>query len=123
MVRHGAQMSQAKAASAVRSVLEPLETRTLLSTYYLSPAGNDAAAGTLAAPWRTLNKVAATVSGGDELVLRAGTYTGGQQFDVPNLNIHGYAGDARPLITASMNNSSIQQTLSIGINASGATLR
>ncbi|HEY7087662.1 MAG TPA: hypothetical protein VH518_06200, partial [Tepidisphaeraceae bacterium] len=40
-------------------LLEALETRTLLSSYYVSPSGSDAAAGTSAsAPFKTLQKAA-----------------------------------------------------------------
>jgi hypothetical protein len=43
-------------------------------TYYLSPTGNDVSAGTQAAPWRTIQKAANTVSAGDTVVLLDGTY-------------------------------------------------
>lgn len=43
--------------------------------YYIAPTGNDANAGTVAAPWATLAKAAATMTAGDLLYIRAGTYT------------------------------------------------
>src|SRR5688500_1438050 len=101
---------------------EVLESRVLMSTYHLSPAGSDSAAGTPTAPWRTLAKAAATVSGGDEIVLRAGTYAGGVQFNDPNLLIRSYPGE-RAAISSSISSSSTQQTISLGVNASGTTLR
>jgi hypothetical protein len=51
--------------------------------YYLSAAGNDAAAGTAAAPWRTLSRVNATVlQPGDRVLLRAAdTFAGTLSLD------------------------------------------
>ena len=48
-------------------------------TYYVAPsdatpAGNDANAGTIAAPWLTWTKVYAEVSAGDTVYFRGGTY-------------------------------------------------
>jgi hypothetical protein len=42
--------------------------------YHVSPAGNDAAAGSATAPWRTLAKATATASAGDTVVIHEGTY-------------------------------------------------
>ncbi len=41
---------------------------------YVSPSGNDAAAGTLAAPWKTLGHAASQLVAGDTLFLRGGIY-------------------------------------------------
>jgi hypothetical protein len=43
-------------------------------TYHVSPAGNDDAAGSAAAPWRTVGKAIEAVAAGDTVVLHAGTY-------------------------------------------------
>jgi hypothetical protein len=44
-------------------------------TYYLSPSGNDASAGTSPAePWKTLKKAARVLQAGDTLLLRGGSY-------------------------------------------------
>jgi hypothetical protein len=48
------------------------------STYYVSPDGSDTAAGTEAAPFRTIQKAASLVDAGDTVVVRAGTYAGFQ---------------------------------------------
>jgi len=40
----------------------------------VSPSGNDSAAGTAAAPYRTLTKAASAAAAGATIVLRAGTY-------------------------------------------------
>ena len=45
-------------------------------TFYLSPAGNDQAPGTRAAPWKTLAKLNAALKPGDTGILLAGEYTG-----------------------------------------------
>lgn len=44
------------------------------ATYFVAPTGDNAAAGTLAAPWKTLAHAAATAVAGDTVELRGGTY-------------------------------------------------
>ena len=44
--------------------------------FFVSPTGSDTAAGTSAAPWRTLQRAADMVSPGDRVTARAGNYTG-----------------------------------------------
>lgn len=61
---------------AVGPRFELLELRRLLSTYYVSPAGRDAAAGGADAPWQTLQRAADAVSAGDTVLVRAGAYAG-----------------------------------------------
>jgi len=46
----------------------------LAADYYVSPAGDDAAAGTQAAPWRTLAKACSLAGPGDTVYVDAGTY-------------------------------------------------
>jgi parallel beta-helix repeat protein len=41
---------------------------------FVSPSGNDGAAGTKAAPWRTLGKAVASSPSGSTIVMRGGTY-------------------------------------------------
>ena len=43
-------------------------------TFVVSTGGNDGASGTVAAPWRTLAKANATLSAGDTVMVRGGTY-------------------------------------------------
>ena len=47
-----------------------------LRTFYVDPAGNDAAAGSDTQPWRTLQKAANPVRAGDLVIVRAGRYAG-----------------------------------------------
>lgn len=48
----------------------------LAATYYISPGGNDTAAGTsTAAPWKTFSRAWQTVQPGDTLLVMDGTYT------------------------------------------------
>jgi hypothetical protein len=58
---------------------EPLESRTLLSTYYVSPTGNDLHSGaSSASPWRTIAKVnAVAFKPGDTILFQAGHTFGG----------------------------------------------
>lgn len=44
------------------------------TTYYVSPAGNDANPGTFSQPWLTIQKAASTLTAGDAVLIRAGTY-------------------------------------------------
>lgn len=51
-------------------------TDTFAASYYLSPAGNDSAAGTApAAAWQTFAKAFPAIAAGDELILLDGVYT------------------------------------------------
>ncbi|WP_436530787.1 right-handed parallel beta-helix repeat-containing protein [Actinoplanes sp. HUAS TT8] len=45
------------------------------SVYYVSPSGSDSAAGTSAAPWKTIAKAQTVVAAGDTVYFRAGTYS------------------------------------------------
>jgi Right handed beta helix region/Protein of unknown function (DUF1565) len=44
------------------------------TTYYVSPSGSDSAAGTSAAPWRTIQKAANTMQPGETTLVAAGNY-------------------------------------------------
>lgn len=59
--------------SATATVTIQLPSRSGV-TYYVSTAGNDSNAGTLAAPWRTIQKAANTVHAGDTVLVMSGTY-------------------------------------------------
>lgn len=56
--------------------LETLEIRTLLSTYFVAPDGDDSGPGTEEAPWLTLQRAANAVRAGDEVIVRPGEYAG-----------------------------------------------
>ncbi|MGE5608618.1 MAG: fibronectin type III domain-containing protein, partial [Bacillota bacterium] len=105
------------AAKFVRpSTLEALESRTLLSTYYVSTQGNDGAAGSSSSPWRTLQQAANMVRAGDNVIVQAGTYSGFQ------LTTDGTASaritfQAQPGVLINNRNSSTQD----GINLEGAS--
>jgi hypothetical protein len=47
-------------------------------TFHVAPTGADTAAGTRAAPWRTIQRAADAVAAGDTVVIHAGTYAGFQ---------------------------------------------
>ncbi|HSD39028.1 MAG TPA: right-handed parallel beta-helix repeat-containing protein [Rhodocyclaceae bacterium] len=44
-------------------------------TYYVSPSGSDTAAGTLAAPWKSITRAQTTAVAGDTVYVRGGTYS------------------------------------------------
>jgi parallel beta-helix repeat protein len=60
----------------IRLHLEELESRMLLSTFYVAPTGSDGAGGSPQAPWQTLQHAANVVQAGDTVVVEPGTYTG-----------------------------------------------
>src|SRR5207249_1741295 len=44
------------------------------STFYVSPTGSDANAGSQASPWKTIQKAANTMNAGSTVIVQAGTY-------------------------------------------------
>jgi uncharacterized repeat protein (TIGR02059 family) len=46
------------------------------TNYYVAPTGNDSNPGTISQPWRTWQKGFSSISAGDILYIRGGTYTG-----------------------------------------------
>jgi hypothetical protein len=49
-------------------------TATEKPVYYVSPQGNDANLGTFEQPWATIQKAAETLTPGDKVFIRGGTY-------------------------------------------------
>lgn len=62
--------------TSFRSLIENLESRQLLATYYVATNGANANAGTSSAPWATLQFAADRVTAGDTVIVRAGNYVG-----------------------------------------------
>jgi parallel beta-helix repeat protein len=56
--------------------MEPLESRRLLSTYVVTPMGNDNAAGNASAPFASLQRAANVVQPGDTVTIEPGRYNG-----------------------------------------------
>src|SRR4051812_39580270 len=53
---------------------EALESRVLLSNYFVSTSGDDGNPGTLGAPFRTIQQAADVADAGDTVFIRGGTY-------------------------------------------------
>src|SRR2546430_1442728 len=68
----GAAASAARRRSALgsRATLETLESRVLLSTYYVATDGSDTDAGSLDNPFRTIQRAADLVGPGDTVLIR-----------------------------------------------------
>jgi hypothetical protein len=63
-------------------------------TKVASPTGSDTAAGTEAAPYRTLQKLVSSLSSGDVACLRAGTYTGSDTYlKAADVTLQSYPGE------------------------------
>jgi hypothetical protein len=60
--------------STCGQLVERMEPRQLLSTYYVSTAGADTNAGSLASPFRTIQRAAGIAQPGDTVLIRGGTY-------------------------------------------------
>lgn len=78
--RHAIQHSTSRRAV---SLIEPLEARQLMSTYYVSPSGSDNSNGTSSSsPWKTIAKVNnASMKAGDTILFQGGaTFDGGLSF-------------------------------------------
>jgi parallel beta-helix repeat protein len=65
-----------QAARRHECLVEMLESRVHLSTYYVATTGSDSAAGGASAPWKTLQKAADTAVAGDTVIVNPGTYAG-----------------------------------------------
>lgn len=53
---------------------EPAAALAAGAVYYVSPTGDDANPGTLTQPWRTIEKAVNTLTAGETVYIRAGTY-------------------------------------------------
>jgi len=72
----------AAAVAAVGLIVGPGGASAAIScSRYASPTGSDTAAGSTTAPYRTVNKLVASLAAGQAGCLKAGTYTGGARFD------------------------------------------
>ena len=63
-----------------------------------SPTGSDSAAGTVAAPFKTGQKLASSLSSGQTGCFRAGTFSGSISVRVPNLTLTSYPGERATLV-------------------------
>ena len=71
-----------------------LSGSALAAEYYVSPGGSDDNPGTLAAPFATPNAALRAAAEGDTVILRGGTYTGGEvRVETPNVTIKSYPGE------------------------------
>ena len=91
---------------------------TSAATYYVDDSGSDAAPGSMAQPWATLQKAANEVQPGDTVLVRAGNYAGGHftTSGTPALRIvlAAFAGES-PVINSN------NPVTSDGINIEGAS--
>src|SRR6266481_571120 len=74
---HVAARARATRRFSYQPLLEGLEDRPLPpAAYYVALSGSDVAAGTAAAPWRTLQHAADSVHAGDTVLVQPGNYAG-----------------------------------------------
>jgi len=67
--------SALKAWTALPAIVALQALSALATTFYVSPSGSDSAAGTLAAPFKSITKAQSVASSGDTVFLRGGTYS------------------------------------------------
>jgi hypothetical protein len=79
------------------AIVLAIASLALSATYYLSPTGDDRAAGTISAPFKTFKAAETKLLSGDTVVVRGGLYTLGCVIDVPNTTWQRYK-DEIPLI-------------------------
>lgn len=117
----------------IATLLLLLPSEISAAVYFVSPSGSDLNAGTQAAPWRTIGKAAATVSGGDLVYLRGGTYSEyvnisrGGNSDSNRVTFQAYAGEV-PIIDGSSRRTNVSNPWNavdnlINITANYVTLR
>jgi parallel beta-helix repeat protein len=82
----------------------PTPTPIPTGSFVVATSGNDANAGTAAAPWRTLQKAANTAPAGSTVLVHAGTYS---PFTMTRsgtsgspITFKGYPGDDKPVVAA-----------------------
>lgn len=56
--------------------VQVLESRAVLTTFFVDPSGQDSSAGTSGAPWATLQHAVDSVRAGDTIAVQSGTYAG-----------------------------------------------
>jgi hypothetical protein len=74
--RHNKTPTPTPTATSTQTVPTPTATPTPgpAGTYYISPTGSDSAAGSSAAPWRTIQKAADSLTAGQTAIVSAGNY-------------------------------------------------
>src|SRR5262249_53122487 len=75
-LRYRAPMKLSISCGAALSLL--LVHTAAASTWHVATSGDDTAAGTEAAPWKTIQHAADSVAPGDTVIIHAGTYVGFQ---------------------------------------------
>jgi hypothetical protein len=80
--------------AALFLILSALSGPASAVEYYVSPGGSDSNPGTEAAPFATPNAALRAAAAGDTIILRGGTYTGGEvRVETPNVTIKSYPGE------------------------------
>jgi hypothetical protein len=78
--------SSAAAATQAVAPAASLTPKSTGTTFYVSPTGSDSAAGTSAAPWRTIQKAADTLQAGQTAIVAAGNY--GERVSITHSGTH-----------------------------------
>jgi nitrous oxidase accessory protein NosD len=64
--------------TSVFAILAATSSSALAATWHVSPSGNDAAAGSDTAPFKTIQRAVTAANAGDTVLVHAGTYLGFQ---------------------------------------------
>ncbi|MCS7055460.1 MAG: right-handed parallel beta-helix repeat-containing protein [Thermoflexales bacterium] len=65
---------QAEPPLSVTDVVDPMAPEASQQVFYVAPYGSDSNPGTESQPWRTIRKAAETLTAGQTVLIRAGTY-------------------------------------------------
>ena len=109
----------ARGAGLYPSAGLPLHVTAGQVSYYLSPTGSDSAAGTYAAPWKTITAAAAKMGAGDVAYLRGGTYSGQVQISVSGtaaapITFTAFPGESPILVEPATNGSDLDTVRVLG---------
>lgn len=105
------------------AAVEGLESRVLMSTYYVANGGSDSAAGSITAPLATIQAGVNKAASGDTVIVRGGTYniTSTISINQANITVKGADGEVAKIV-APNTNSSIQVAIRVWNDADNVTL-
>lgn len=100
---------------------DPTPPPTMVS-WYVAPGGDNNAAGSLSAPFRTIARALESCAPGEAVVLRAGTYTEAVRIRNPRITLMGYGGETA-IIQLPVDNEDLDICVDFDVDSSGGSLK